>query len=170
MRNIELKARLPNRERAIEICRNLKGAQFMGDIHQTDTYFGVAKGRFKLRVCDPGETYLVYYEREDRAEAKGSDYHSEFVQPSIREVLGRALGMIAEVRKVRTLYLWENVRIHLDRVEGLGDFIEFEAVLGEKDSEEEGFRKVRELRGWFGIDPEDLLKGSYLEMKHAASM
>ncbi|MCA9440335.1 MAG: class IV adenylate cyclase [Candidatus Omnitrophica bacterium] len=169
MRNIELKAHLVDRERAIRICKEMSGARFEGDIRQTDTYFKVPKGRFKLRVCEPGETYLVYYEREDATEAKGSDYHIEFARASVRDILDRALGTIAEVRKVRTLYLWENVRIHLDRVEELGDFIEFEAVLRHSNTEEEGYRKVAELKSLFGIENTDLIEGSYLEMVNPIS-
>jgi len=153
----------------LKVCADLEGARSEGDIHQVDTYFKVAKGRFKLRVCEPGETYLVHYHRENRPEARASDYRIEPVHAHIRGILSQALGILAEVVKVRTLYLWENVRIHLDRVEGLGDFIEFEAVLVESDSEEEGFRKVKRLRNLFQLDEEDLIEGSYLEMTRSKS-
>ncbi len=164
MRNIELKACLPDREMALRICEQIEGARFEGNIRQIDTYFAVPEGRFKLRVCEPGETYLVYYHRADQREAKASVYSIEYVTASILDILADALGVVAVVSKIRTLYLWENVRIHLDVVEDLGDFIEFEAVLGENDSDESGFRKVEELKRLFEIRDGDLIEGSYLEM------
>ena len=164
MRNIELKAKLRDRRKAVELCNRREGFRFAGEFEQIDTYFRVSRGRFKLRVCQPGETYLVYYERENRPDIKGCDYHIEFVDPGLWEILSKALEIVAEVKKIRTLYLWENVRIHLDRVEGLGNFLEFEAVLGEGDTEEEGFRKVEELKSLFEVGEQDLIEGSYLEM------
>ena len=43
--------------------------------------------------------------------------------------LAAALGIRTVVRKQRTVYLHKNVRIHLDAVDGLGTFLEFEAVM-----------------------------------------
>ena len=60
MRNIELKARLRDRRQALAVCKEL-GAEPHGDMRQTDIYFPVEKGRFKLRISDPGEDYLVFY-------------------------------------------------------------------------------------------------------------
>lgn len=166
MRNIELKARLRDRERALGVCRAL-GAVAQGDIRQKDTYFPVPGGRFKLRESDPGEDYLVFYRRPDAGAARGCDYDIAVVERGIGPVLAAALGTLAVVEKVRTLFLWENVRIHLDRVAGLGDFIEFEAVLSEQYDDEDGHRKVARLQEAFGIAPEDLVDTSYLELVRA---
>jgi len=162
-RNIELKARLPDRDQAVRVCGEL-GAAFHGDIRQTDTYFPVPEGRFKLRESDPGDDYLVFYRRPDTAGPKGCDYHIAVVDPSPLPVLQTALGVLAVVVKTRTLYLWENVRIHLDAVEELGDFIEFEAVLSDEYEDADGFRKLQHLQSAFGIAPGDLIGGSYLEL------
>lgn len=162
-RNIELKARLHDREAAVAVCEGL-GASFEGHIHQVDTYFRVAEGRFKLRESDPGDDYLVQYRRPDVPGAKGCDYTITVTPRSIRPVLAQALGVLAVVDKVRTLFLWENVRIHLDRVEKLGDFIEFEAVLDEEHDDADGEAKVARLRTAFGIEDDDILAPSYLDM------
>ncbi len=163
MRNVELKARLHDPARAEEACRQLN-ARHMGEIHQIDTYYRVSKGRLKLRVNSPGRTELVFYRRDDRPEARLSDYVIQEVSPSLDELLERALGVAARVDKVRTLYLWENVRIHLDRVSGLGTFLEFEAVLEEGQDPEEGRRQVDALQERFGIEPSDLMAQSYLDL------
>lgn len=86
------------------------------------------------------------------------------VSPATVEVLGAALGVLAQVKKTRTLYLWKNVRIHLDRVEGLGEFIEFEAVQSEGMNEVEEYGKVQYLLREFGVAEEALMASSYLDM------
>ncbi|MBN2307989.1 MAG: class IV adenylate cyclase [Candidatus Hydrogenedentes bacterium] len=162
-RNIELKARLHDRDAATQACRTLN-ARPEGDIHQTDTYFGVPEGRLKLRESTPGDDYLVFYRRPDVAAVKGCDYTIAVVPRGLKPVLTAALGVIGVVDKVRTLYLWENVRIHLDRVQGLGDFIEFEAVLGAEYDDADGEEKLARLSRAFALAPADLLAHSYLEL------
>lgn len=163
MRNIELKARLADRGAAELVCHSL-GAADQGTIHQVDTYFQVPEGRLKLREATPGVTELVYYNRPDIAGPKGCDYLLEPVEPSMKDMLRQALGVLAVVDKSRQLFLWENVRIHLDRVEDLGPFIEFEAVLDEEHDEEDGFEKLRFLIGAFQIDDDAHEEYSYLEL------
>lgn len=168
MRNIELKARLRDLGEARLVCREL-GAVFQGDIHQVDTYFRVPEGRFKLRASDPGKDYLVYYRRPDTPGPKGCDYVMQDANRSLCGMLGAALGVLAVVDKVRSLYLWGNVRIHLDQVEGLGFFIEFEAVLSSPDQDGEGHKKVAQLIKRFGLPEEAFLEASYLDMALAKS-
>lgn len=168
MRNIELKAWLRDRTAALEACRAL-GARAQGDIQQADTYFRVAEGRLKLRVNVPGEAQLVFYRRADEPGPKGSDYTLVTVAPELRQQLAEALGVVAVVDKVRTLYLWENVRIHLDRVEGLGDFIEFEAVLTDGYDDADGHRKLARLQEAFEIRPNDLVPQSYVDLLSSCS-
>jgi len=167
MRNIELKARLRDWEAALRACRDLE-ARPQGDIHQLDTYFRVPEGRLKLREARPGRTELVFYRRPNVFGPKGCDYLLAPAEPSIKPLLIGALGVLAIVEKTRTLYLWENVRIHLDRVTDLGEFIEFEAVLSEEYDEDDGRRKLEPLIEAFELRPEDLFDGSYLDMKRAA--
>ncbi len=74
------------------------------------------------------------------------------------------MGICVVVSKRREIFLRDNVRIHLDQVEQLGTFIEFEAVLGERLSEPTGRRQVAELRRHFGIEDDDLLAKSYADL------
>ncbi|GMV94345.1 MAG: hypothetical protein AMXMBFR82_41230 [Candidatus Hydrogenedentota bacterium] len=163
MRNIELKARLRDRSHALAVCARI-GAEPKGDIHQVDTYFPVANGRMKLRECDSGEDYLVYYRRPDVADSKASDYFIEPASSTLKETLAAALGTMGVVDKVRTLWLWRNVRIHIDRVVGLGDYLEFEAVLSDEFGDQDGFAKLSFLRTEFEIAESDLETGSYLDL------
>ncbi len=78
--------------------------------------------------------------------------------------LAEALEVRCVVQKRREIFLVDNVRIHLDAVVGLGDFLEFEAVLGPAADDEAGRAQLDRLIKTFAIDPADLLPGSYAEM------
>ena len=166
MRNIELKARLRDRGAAISTSERL-GASPQGDIHQIDTYFNVPSGRLKLREAQPGRCELVFYHRPDVEGPKGCDYTLEPAAPSIKVLLADALGVLAVVDKVRTLYLWKNVRIHIDEVAGLGAFLEFEAVLDAMHDDADGKAKLDFLIREFGIQDADHLSVSYLDLVRA---
>ncbi|MDZ4857945.1 MAG: class IV adenylate cyclase [Candidatus Hydrogenedentes bacterium] len=163
MRNIELKARLRDVIEAVGVCRAV-GAVFQGDIRQVDTYFNTPTGRLKLRENEPGATELIHYHRANTADSKGSDYEIVPASAALRDMLAHALGVVAVVRKIRGLWRWDNVRIHLDTVEGLGAFIEFEAVLDDRHDDAGGHAKIQELRGAFGIGEEDLVAVSYKDL------
>jgi len=167
MRNIELKARMKDKARALLACTQLQAVAH-GMIHQTDTYFRVPEGRLKLREAHPGPSELIFYRRADIAGPKGCDYTRYPVEPDMKAFLAEVLGQLAVVAKHRTLYLWENVRIHLDDVTDLGGFIEFEAVLppgtGNEAEDAEGYRQLELLMEAFGITEEDCETGSYLDL------
>lgn len=164
-RNIELKARFGELARGHEAAQRL-GAVRQADQHQIDTYFHCTRGRLKLREIVGGESQLIAYARPDHAEAKASDYILVAIpQPAaLKEALAQAQGQWLVVDKKRAIYLWENVRIHLDEVAGLGNFLEFEAVLGEGHTDEQGHAQLRYLSGAFGVTAADLLTGSYSDL------
>ncbi|MFA6244858.1 MAG: class IV adenylate cyclase, partial [Candidatus Hydrogenedentales bacterium] len=135
-----------------------------GDIRQIDTFFDVDKGRLKLRESDPGEDYLVFYRRPDMPSVKACDYLITPASPGLKGLLAEAFGITGVVSKTRTLWLWKNVRIHIDSVDNLGEFIEFEAVLSEAFDDADGTTKLAWLSGQFGIHESDLLPCSYLDM------
>jgi homotetrameric cytidine deaminase len=68
------------------------------------------------------------------------------------------------VEKFRRLLLWEGVRIHLDAVEGLGTWIELEAVAPAASDLAEEHRKVAELREVLGMADENVVAGGYAAM------
>jgi hypothetical protein len=90
----------------------------------------VPRGRLKLREEPNAVAHLIAYERPDLAAQKESRYRLiEVREPTeLIEALASVLGIKVVVNKSRRLFLFEGMRIHLDSVEGLGDFIEFEGV------------------------------------------
>ena len=161
MTNIEIKARYDNAERAEENL-NALGAGLAGTFHQKDTYFNIGDGRLKLRELGMDESHLIFYKREDLAGPKRSDYEIAKTEDpeALRDILNKIHGTWVEVEKTRQVWLWENVRIHLDDVKGLGQFVELEAVTEEKGIEE-SHQRVETLMRALEITNDQLVEGSY---------
>jgi predicted adenylyl cyclase CyaB len=161
--NLELKARCADLARARERVRELASA-WLGIDEQVDTYFATRTGRLKLRESSLSGAQLIPYFRPDERAAKRSDYLVLAVEdgPGLARMLAAMLGVHCVVRKRREIALYENVRIHLDRVERLGDFVELEAVWdGARTGLAEQQRKLAYLRERLGIRDEDVIAGSY---------
>lgn len=135
-------------------------------ILQEDTFFHTHKGRLKLRRLQPDQAQLVYYERPNQDGPKRSNYQIyETGDPQrLLTTLTLALGVRGVVRKTRYLYLCGQTRIHLDDVEGLGQFMELEVVLRENQSDAEGQAIAEELMDRLKVQKEDLLEGAYMDM------
>jgi adenylate cyclase class IV len=135
-------------------------------IRQDDTFFACGNGRLKLREFADGSGELIFYRRADRTGPKESFYlRSAASQPeALRECLGQAYGEVGRVLKQRTLYLVGRTRVHLDRVAGLGDFVELEVVLAHDEAVEAGVSEAGELLRRLGIAPEMLLESAYVDL------
>jgi adenylate cyclase class IV len=165
-RNIELKARDPDPERTRARCLAL-GAREAGTLCQRDTYFAVPRGRLKLREQEPGPSVLVQYERAEEAAARISNYVLVEIADSLalRQALSDALGVACVIEKERRLFLWEEtVRIHLDRVKGLGAFIEIEAVAGAESNLQREREQAERLRSLLAIEPAQLVAAGYSDL------
>jgi homotetrameric cytidine deaminase len=161
-RNVELKATDPDPERSLAICLEL-GAEDRGVLAQRDTYFRVRHGRLKLREESPGGATLIQYDRPDAAHARESRYRVIPIEDAanLRTALDAALGTLVVVDKERRLLLWEGVRIHLDRVEGLGNFVELEGVAPPESDLTPERERVDRLSAALGLGPDRVLADSY---------
>jgi homotetrameric cytidine deaminase len=163
-RNLELKAVDPDPEGTLSRAL-AAGARDHGVLRQRETYFAVARGRLKLREEEPGGATLISYRRPDGAAARVSDYRLVPVADAdgLRAALAEACGVRVEVRKHRRLLLWETVRIHLDEVEGLGGFLELEAVAAPGSDLQRERAQVAHLRDALQIGDDALREGSYAD-------
>ena len=164
-RNLELKARYADLDAAATRLREF-GARDAGLEIQTDTYFRTQTGRLKLREIEGKEAVLIGYVRPDEMGTRQSQYHLVSVADaaSLKAALTDALGVRGVVAKHRHIWLWQNVRIHLDQVEGLGKFVEFEAVITSVDEETAAPAQLSQLSQLLSIRPEDQLAPSYADL------
>lgn len=163
-RNVELKA--VDRDPAATLSAALgAGAADHGVLVQRDTYFGVPLGRLKLREEQPGGATLIAYERPDDPTVRLSRYQLIGVaDPAAAHAgLESTCGVRAVVDKRRRLLLLDNVRIHLDEVDGLGCFCELEAVAAPDADLHAERAKVDHLRELLDIRDADLRPGSYAD-------
>ncbi|MDI6754191.1 MAG: class IV adenylate cyclase [Thermodesulfobacteriota bacterium] len=162
--NIEIKAFLPDPYRVRQIAEQI--GEDEGAILQEDTFFTSSKGRLKLRRLSPTHGELIFYERPDAPGPKQSHYViSTTGDPDgLRQLLSEALGIEGVVRKKRHLFLFGKTRIHLDEVEGLGNYLELEVILQEGQRAEDGMAIATALMEKLGVKNEDLIAGAYIDL------
>ncbi|MFO0946066.1 MAG: class IV adenylate cyclase [Planctomycetota bacterium] len=173
-RNIELKLKVadPARVKSLAIAA---GAQPVTTLWQRDTYFQVPRGRLKLREEAGAPANLIWYDRADEAASRLSRYYLLPAPEPARllEAFREAFGVRVVVHKRRDLLQFQNVRIHLDTVEHLGDFLELEAVLAPEDAEDAGQAIVNHLLGELEMSQAPVVAHSYagllLEQKQGLS-
>ena len=183
VRNIEVKARAPQGLQPLRAGLQRLGAQPQWTRQQVDTFFVTPRGRLKLRESTEGGRLVGAELIPSLRPDEGALRQSRFVvlpvsRPDVlAEVLGEMLGRRLVVRKTRELWLLHGgtVRVHLDRVEALGEFVEVEAVVeteqGPADGSDdaEAFARVQRQRveavlAELGLSPEDLLAAAYADL------
>ena len=167
-RNIEIKARVADMPAlAARAAAIADSGPF--EIPQDDTFFGCENGRLKLRVYADGRGELIFYRRPDADGPKVSFYVlSPTESPdTLREALALANGQEGRVVKHRTVFMVGRTRVHLDRVQGLGDYMELEVVLADDESPDDGVREAHALMARLGIAADSLVTGAYHDLLRA---
>lgn len=170
-RNIEIKAKLKNRNRLLEKIIKLCDAENTKaiELEQLDIFYRVNIGRLKLRHFGTGqESELIAYERPNEKGPKLSSYTRVPMATHTAELLDKALtsalGVSMQVKKNRLVYLIGQSRLHIDQVEGLGDFIEIEVVLKPNQTIDDGQLVMNKLITELGIQTEDLINTAYADL------
>ena len=163
--NIEIKARLHDFDKIRRRAETLSDTP-VEIIPQEDTFFHTPQGRLKLRLLSPKKGQLIYYTRPDQGGPKRSDYHISLTADpeNLKRVLELAYGIRGIVKKKRYLFLVGQTRVHLDSVEGLGQFMELEVVMQEGQSDAEGQAIAESLMTELGVEQSDLLEGAYMDL------
>jgi predicted adenylyl cyclase CyaB len=163
-RNVEIKARVVDweqmRQRVAAIADRPPEM-----LQQEDVFFTVPRGRLKLRTQN-GAAELIYYLRENSSGPRQCDYlRLPIPDPAAtREMLALVHGQRGIIRKTRWLYMVGQTRIHLDRVENLGDFVELEVVLRDDQRLEEGAAVARDLMARLDIREDHLVDRAYVDL------
>jgi predicted adenylyl cyclase CyaB len=163
--NIEIKARARHFSRTLTLAQSLS----QGDaviLSQEDIFYKVPRGRLKLRILAADRGELIFYQREDKVGPKQSDYqiHATSDPASLNVALAGSLGTIATVRKRRRLFMVGQTRVHLDEVEGLGQFIELEVVMRADQPAEDGMQIANRLMQQLEIEDADLVDVAYVDL------
>ncbi|MBF0409616.1 MAG: class IV adenylate cyclase [Candidatus Riflebacteria bacterium] len=164
-RNIEIKARIDCIESVFPLAAKI-ASEGPTEILQDDTFFNCPNGRLKLRAFSEQKGQLIFYQRSDSAGPKESFY---VISPTsspdtLRQALKLAYGESGRVRKHRTLFLVGRTRVHLDRVAGLGDFLELEVVLADNETNEAGVSIANDLLEKLSVFPRQLVKEAYVDL------
>jgi len=139
-RNVEIKCKVrPSKFAELgDVMLAHYATDYIGNLQQTDTFFATNDGsRLKLRQ-EGEQAQLIRYVRANEACARESSYTLQQLTDSEVQALLASQPTTIVVRKQRELYVVGQVRIHLDRVERLGEFVEIEVVLHPNDSLEHG--------------------------------
>ena len=163
--NIEIKARVRDFDKIRSRAEALSDTP-VEIIPQEDVFFTTPQGRLKLRILASDRGQLIYYTRPDQEGPKRSDYHISLTSDpeNLRRVLELAYGVRGVVRKTRYLYLVGQTRVHLDEVQGLGQFMELEVVMQDGQSDAEGHAIAQDLMSALGVETSDLLEGAYMDL------
>jgi len=175
MQNLEIKARCPNHRRAERLVREHCRVESCGRLVQTDTYFQVPQGRLKLRQIRSGEAgrsvaltqhELIFYHRPNQATPRSSLYEILPLAdgPAGLDFFTKAFGVKVRVHKIRRDLLWENVRLHLDLVRGLGRFLEVEIIVSRAHPLAACRGQMNELMRILQIAAKDLVSESYSDL------
>jgi len=165
MQNIEVKARLVDRDE-IEARLTACKARLVWTRKQRDTFYQTELDWLKLREETPGGAELIAYKRDTSSSlARPNTYERAPIEDVKlwQRLLGRALPVQAVVEKERTLWLYEHTRIHLDRVIGLGEFLELETVV-EGITEAEGRLECARVIELLDLRQEDFIAQPYRDL------
>jgi len=171
LKNIEYKAELRDPDLARAIAREI-AATLIVRVQQTDTYYNVAIGRVKKResvvigpaVATPEPVEYIVYERPNRIGPRASDF-SLLTEAELKVRFGeKRLPVWLTVSKIRELWMWRSVRIHLDKVDHLGWFFEIESLVRESTDEDHARMLADQIRATFAPALGEPVAGSYSDL------
>jgi len=165
MVDVEVKAHVRDRSALLARIEAL-GARHAWTRRMRDTFFRVERGWLKLREADGAPAELIAYERSrDASGPRGSSWEAVPVADAraLDRTLARVLLRDKVVVKERALYLHGATRIHVDRVDGLGDFVELETVVTTQPLEE-AQRECAALMEALALAPEELVGVPYRDL------
>jgi adenylate cyclase class 2 len=144
------------------------GAEFHGEVAQVDLYLShpcrdFAKTDEALRIRQEGESVALYYKgpKLDAQTKTREEISAAVPDPAAMRLVLDRLGFrpVAEVRKTRRNYGLGRVEVSLDRVAGLGGYVELEV---QDLPVEEGRSLLLNLMAELGLTATE--RKSYLEL------
>ncbi|CAD6190157.1 unnamed protein product [Caenorhabditis auriculariae] len=162
--SIVIKARVQDNEKMenaiFEMTESL-GTVFL----QEDVYFNVPQGNLKLRIMHPNRCgQLIFNEISKKSGHKLSESQITEVEDvlAMRATLGAALGERGTIRKKRRVFVLDDVRIYLDDVDEVGNFIDIAVTL--KGSHDDCEKRAEDVRRKLGVDQSAVVPSAYLDL------
>lgn len=155
--NLELKIKLDSHKNIEKILKRNK-AEFKGILNQKDVYFKTGEGLLKLRVEGKANT-LIKYIRDEKGKRWSNYELLELHGKNPEKYLERILKVEAVVEKKRKLFLYNNTRVHLDDVKGLGKFLELETLL--VNGKSDATKRFIDIKKMLEIDKAVQIRTSY---------
>ncbi len=167
MLEIEIKALCPDLEK-IKISIIRSGGIFESTGTERDIYYNHPCRDFKktdeaIRIRKSGsDTFITYKGPKigDRAKTR-FEIETSITSADDMDIILEKLGFVksGEVIKVRDIYKLSEITVCLDRVQGLGDFVELEIIGDDKEKSE---KIIFDLAEKLGLDKFE--RRSYLEL------
>lgn len=162
-RRVEVRARLKGSEDLAAQLESMAGQS--AESEERETFFETPDGQLKLVRSDSGSR-LVY------REAAGGDLASEaeLMKSSVSEpaeleaILSTALGVREALLVRRRVYRIGEVQASLDRIDGLGDFIELQVEVKPPETAAGAWNAAVDLAEKLGLDPSQLISAPYVEL------
>jgi adenylate cyclase class 2 len=175
MIEVEVKAHAPNlneiEEKIVEI-----GASLEGEEYQEDLYFNAPHRDFaqtdealrirKIKKENSEETYITYKgAKMDNVSKTRKEIEVAVENPSkVADILQNlSFRPVATVRKNRIIYTLGELIITLDKVHGVGDFVEIEKETAEGEDTKEALNEIFATYSKIGIE-NGFERSSYLEL------
>jgi predicted adenylyl cyclase CyaB len=130
---------------------------------QKDIYYKIPTGRLKLRIINNKRGTLILYDRKESKKLRVSNYILTNTKDyeNLHLILSKFFPVLVIVEKTREIFLLENIRIHLDKVKNLGEFLEFEVLF---DSFAKAKKQMKFMIDYFGLDRKKFIKHSYSDL------
>lgn len=145
MNNLEFKSELRDPLVARSICRSLRAA-WIAEVQQVDTYYHIPRGRLKKREQFGEPVEFIFYERPNRSTPKLSTFEIYSQEQALERYGSTPLPIWTIVRKTREIFILNHTRIHLDKVEGLGNFLELESIVSKQHDQSRCAQDIAALR------------------------
>ncbi len=156
--NLELKIKIESFDFLIDKLRSLN-ARKDNILIQKDVYYKIPNGLLKLRL-ENGNKTLIFYNRDENSANRWSDFYLLKIESDNPEEFLAKIFLVDEiVEKERTLYWFNNTRIHLDNVKRLGNFLELETL--SFDDKEEAKKRFDEIVKLLNLDLSKQIRKSY---------
>ena len=161
-RNLELKIKIDDYEKTFAKAKEL-GAEEFAFLIQKDVYYQTNKGLLKLRIM-PEHSEFIFYNRNEAGGERWSDYHLLKIEneQNPEEFFNRIFEIVTVVEKERKVLMYDNTRIHLDKVKGLGEFLELETIVN--GTLENAIGRFNFLVAQLNLDTTRQIKKSYKDL------